>query len=331
MEFPGGIRAHLFVSWLHPHKEQRLVVTGDRNVLVFEDSTAEADRKLRRYSHSADWEDHAPIARKAPEEFLDYPKDEPLERECRAFLEAIESRQPPRTHGESGLRVLRVLQAAEHSLSIGGSWVDVQSAKPSHSESFVHPTATVDEDVTIGEDTRIWHYCHISKGASIGASCILGQNTFVAPNVHMGNGVRIQNNVSVYEGVTLEDNVFVGPSAVFTNVKNPRSAVSRKSEFGETRVGVGATIGANATIVCGVRIGPHALVGAGSVVTGDIPEHAVFVGNPARQRGWACRCGECLEEQGPSLSCARCGSAYDLSANGDAITQKDAEDSSSKG
>jgi len=311
MEFAGGIKAHLYVSWLHPHKEQRLVVTGDRNVLVFEDSAPDPERKLRRYSHSVDWEDHAPVARKAPEEFLEYDRAEPLKQECLAFLNAIRTRKAPRTDGESGLRVLQVLNAAEQSLNMGGCWVDVDGPLQQKEAHFVHHSATIDDQVSIGNGSRIWHYCHLSSGAVVGENCTLGQNIFVAPDSRIGSGVRIQNNVSIYAGVCLEDDVFVGPSAVFTNVKNPRSSVSRKSEFDSTKVGRGATIGANATIVCGVEIGEFSLVGAGSVVTSNIPAHAVYVGNPARQKGWACHCGECLEGKGHSFSCKRCGNHYE--------------------
>lgn len=147
---------------------------------------------------------------------------------------------------------------------------------------YVHPTSVIDEGATIGEGTKIWHFCHIMARAIIGRNCQLGQNVFVDHGARVGNGVKIQNNVSIYNRVTLEDDVFVGPSAVFTNVVNPRSFIERKDEFKETLVRKGATIGANATIVCGVEIGAYALIGAGAVVTKDIPEYAVVAGNPAR-------------------------------------------------
>jgi len=162
---------------------------------------------------------------------------------------------------------------------------------------FVHPTAVVDEGAVIGAGTRIWHFSHIMPTARIGERCNLGQNVFVDNNTVIGNGVKIQNNVSVYNGVILEDYVFCGPSMVFTNVINPRSEIERKSEFKTTLVRRGATIGANATIVCGVTIGRYALIGAGAVVTGDVPDYALMIGVPARQAGWISRHGHRLTEQ----------------------------------
>jgi UDP-2-acetamido-3-amino-2,3-dideoxy-glucuronate N-acetyltransferase len=178
---------------------------------------------------------------------------------------------------------------------------------------FVHPTSIIDEGADIGANTKIWHFCHVSAPSSIGPDCSLGQNVFVARNVSIGRNVKIQNNVSVYEGVILEDDVFCGPSMVFTNVMNPRSFVSRKDEYQTTLVRRGASIGANATIVCGVTIERFAFVGAGSVVTRDVPEYALVYGSPARQHGWMCKCGERLELSGSSGACARCGSSYELS------------------
>lgn len=180
------------------------------------------------------------------------------------------------------------------------------------SAARVHETAVVDPGAVLGEDTRVWHFCHISEGARIGARCVLGQNVFVGPGVQVGDGVKIQNNVSVYAGVTIEDEVFLGPSCVFTNVLTPRAHVERKDEFGLTRVGRGATIGANATIVCGHAVGQYALVGAGSVVTKDVPAHALVLGNPARRVGWACRCGEVL--RGDEGRCHRCDDRYRISS-----------------
>ena len=151
---------------------------------------------------------------------------------------------------------------------------------------YAHPSSYIDEPCTIGEGTHIWYFCHIMKDAMIGIHCNIGQNVMVGKGVRIGNNVKIQNNVSVYEGVTLEDDVFIGPSAVFTNVINPRSTVSRKHEFKPTLVKRGATIGANATIVCGVVIGGFAFIGAGAVVTKDVPAYALMIGNPANQKGW---------------------------------------------
>jgi len=163
---------------------------------------------------------------------------------------------------------------------------------------FVHPSAIVDDGATIGAGTRIHHFCHVARGARIGRRCVLGQNVFVAATVVVGDDVRVQNNVSLYDGVILEDFVFLGPSAVFTNVTNPRAEIDRRGTFEPTRVCRGATIGANATILCGVVIGPYAFVGAGAVVTRDVPAHALVVGVPARRTGWMSRHGQKL---GPPL------------------------------
>jgi len=177
----------------------------------------------------------------------------------------------------------------------------------------IHPSAIVDEGARIGEGTRVWHWVHISGGARIGERCVLGQNVFIANDVVIGSNVRIQNNVSVYDAVTLEDDVFCGPSMVFTNVFNPRSHVSRKSDYRRTLVKRGASIGANATIVCGYTIGEYAMIGAGAVVTHDVVAYALMVGVPARRVGWMCQCGERLDSNQEKVKCPKCGSRYRLS------------------
>lgn len=173
----------------------------------------------------------------------------------------------------------------------------------------IHPTAIVDDGASIGDGTRIWHFTHVLTGTVIGRNCVLGQNVMIGPDVHLGDGCKIQNNVAIYKGVTLEEDVFCGPSCVFTNVLTPRAFVERKQEFAPTLVRRGATIGANATIVCGNTIGAYAMVGAGAVVTKDVPDYALIVGNPARQIGWVSRAGERLNDD---LVCPRSGERYRL-------------------
>jgi UDP-2-acetamido-3-amino-2,3-dideoxy-glucuronate N-acetyltransferase len=175
---------------------------------------------------------------------------------------------------------------------------------------FVHESSYVDDGATVGPGTRIWHFCHVMPGAVIGERCNLGQNVVVMPGTRIGNNVKIQNNVSIYEGVVLEDDVFCGPSCVFTNVANPRSHVNRKAEYLPTLVRRGATIGANATVVCGHTIGAFAFIGAGAVVTGDVRDHALVVGVPARQVGWMCRCGVRLAGEGTAWACPACWAQY---------------------
>ncbi len=175
---------------------------------------------------------------------------------------------------------------------------------------FVHPSSFVDEGAKVGAGSKIWHFCHVMPGAVIGERCNIGQNCVIMPNVVLGNNVKLQNNVSVYEGVILEDDVFCGPSMVFTNVGTPRSHVNRKGAYERTLVRRGASIGANATIVCGVTLGRFSFVGAGAVVTKDVKDYALVVGNPARQIGWMCDCGERLTVTNGRGACARCGKAY---------------------
>jgi UDP-2-acetamido-3-amino-2,3-dideoxy-glucuronate N-acetyltransferase len=178
---------------------------------------------------------------------------------------------------------------------------------------WAHRTAVVERGARIGADTKVWHFCHVMAGARIGAGCVLGQNVFVAATAIVGDGCRIQNNVSIYDGVVLADQVFVGPSAVFTNVRTPRAGVDRKGMFEATDVGEGATIGANATIVCGVRIGTYAFVAAGAVVTRDVAPHAVVAGVPARRARWICRCGATTSTRTPRKRCPRCERSRDVS------------------
>ena len=303
-EFTSGVNAHIFVSWLHPFKEQKLCVIGNKRMAVFDD--LDTNGKLVLYSHRIDWVGRLPVAHKDGGVRVSLLDEEPLRRECQHFLDCLRQGRPALTDGASGLRVLEVLEACSRSLTQRGRPVDLRILQP---EYFAHPTAVVDPDSQIGQGTKIWHFSHIMSGCSIGANCNLGQNVVISPDCKIGNNVKIQNNVSVYTGVELEDNVFCGPSMVFTNVVNPRSHVVRRNEYKRTLVKEGASIGANATIVCGVTLGRYCFIGAGAVITSDVPDYALMLGVPARQVGWVCNCGVRL----PNLSepqCSACGRRY---------------------
>ncbi len=184
---------------------------------------------------------------------------------------------------------------------------------PENQDFFVHESSYVDEGACIGAGTKIWHFSHVQKGARIGCNCSFGQNVNVSNNVVIGNCCKIQNNVSIYEGVELGDGVFCGPSCVFTNDLTPRALFPKGAEnFVKTKIGKGASIGANATIVCGHRIGEWALIGAGAVVASDVPDYAIMLGVPARQHGWACVCGQRLADNAHDIQCATCGRSYKL-------------------
>jgi UDP-2-acetamido-3-amino-2,3-dideoxy-glucuronate N-acetyltransferase len=303
-EFKRNVNAHIFVSWLHPFKEQKLTIVGSGKMAVFDDQ--EDERKLVLYSHRIDWLDRIPVAHKEPGYVVPLPKEEPLRRECQHFLDCIRTRQTPRTSGESGARVLQVLEACERSLRQGfPNLVESEETK-----YYAHPTAVIDPHCEIGANTKIWHFSHIMSDCKIGQHCNLGQNVVISPHVIIGNNVKIQNNVSVYTGVELEDNVFCGPSMTFTNVINPRSHIARKNEYRRTLVKAGASIGANATVICGITLGRFSFIGAGAVVTRDVPDYALMVGVPAERLGWMCYCGIRLPDSAKRAQCSACGRRY---------------------
>jgi UDP-2-acetamido-3-amino-2,3-dideoxy-glucuronate N-acetyltransferase len=323
MDFPSGVKAHIFVSWLHPFKEQKLVVVGDRKMAVFDDISEE---KLLLYPHEIQWLQRVPVAAKAEAEVVQVETGEPLRAECQHFLECVTGGRTPKTDGMEGLRVLQILQASQQSLNQNGCKIHLRniseeksprsnsnlpdfakSQQPTAKSYFVHESSYIDDNVEIGAGSKIWHFSHVLSGSKIGQNCSIGQNVVVGPDVTIGNGCKIQNNVSIYQGVSLEDDVFCGPSMVFTNVYNPRSAIRRMDELRPTLVRKGASIGANATIMCGITIGKYGFVGAGAVVLKDVPDHALFVGNPAQQKGWVCECGERINE---NLVCPTCLKKY---------------------
>jgi len=322
LEFPSGLRAHIFVSWLHPFKVQQLIVVGDRVMAVFDDTLPWTD-KLLLYRHEIQWRNGVPIPEKADAERVGIAQAEPLRLECEHFLDCITLGCRSITDGDEGLRVLRVLKASQKSLDLQGNRILFDGAGTGRSVSlsasspptdsllpagsvpangaihkkgdyFVHSSSCLDDPCEIGAGTKIWHFSHILPNSRIGEACNIGQNVVIGPDVTIGKGCKVQNNVSIYKGVTLEDGVFCGPSMVFTNIYNPRAEIRKMDQVRPTLVKQGATLGANSTIVCGVTIGRYAFVGAGAVVTHDVPDHALVVGNPARQIGWVSDTGDRL-------------------------------------
>jgi UDP-2-acetamido-3-amino-2,3-dideoxy-glucuronate N-acetyltransferase len=259
---------------------------------------------------------------------VDITQEEPLRQECRHFLDCIKNGTRPITDGHEGLKVLKILNASQASLNDSGRIIklgpnldtdsDAQTTYTAASAinptrraeaqgAFVHPTAIVDDNVKIGRGTKIWHFSHMLSNSKIGENCNIGQNVVIGPDVDIGKGCKIQNNVSVYKGITLQDGVFCGPSMVFTNIYNPRAEIGKMDQIRPTLVKRGATIGANATVVCGVTLGRYCFIGAGAVVNKNIPDFALVVGNPAKQIGWACECGERLADD---LECVACGKKF---------------------
>ena len=359
LSFKSGVNGHIFVSWLHPSKEQKLVVVGDKKMAVFDDTLPEG--KLQIHDKGVDWVNRQPVPRKNEATIIPVESHEPLKAECAHFLECIESGNTPKTDGQNGIEVLKVLNACQQSLEHRGAVVHLtcplvprsgrrdgnngslsscelkpntasahhecrcnlptgipvpKGSRTEFEDFFAHETAVIDTPCRIGKGTKIWHFSHIMSGAEIGERCNIGQNVVIFPDVKIGNNVKVQNDVSIYEGVILEDDVFCGPSMVFTNITNPRSHISRKHEFKNTLVKKGATIGANATIVCGHTIGRYAFVGAGAVVTKDVPDYALVLGSPAKLAGWMCECGYRLNFENGAATCDECGKQYRQSEEG---------------
>lgn len=316
LEFRSGLQAQLSVSWLYPFKERKLVALGNEGMIVFDDAK-EWSSKLIIYRHSVRWEGGKPEAVMGATEAVELAPADPLTEEALHFLNCICENRQPRTDLAEGMKVLSLLETIKATMG--------QERAPQHpclpkrlsledvsslgTNAHVHETAAIDDGAFIGEGTNIWHFTHVLKGAHIGRNCIVGQNVMIGNDVMIGDRCKIQNNVSVYSGVVLEDGVFCGPSCVFTNVLTPRAEVERKLEMLPTVVRRGATIGANATIVCGIELGTYCMVGAGAVVTKSVSPFALVVGNPSRQIGWVSAAGEHL---GPDLVCPRTGERYAL-------------------
>ncbi len=360
LDFGSGLKGHIFVSWLHPFKEQRFVIVGEKEMAVFDDR-APWESKLMLYAHEVEWIDgQTPKAKPALGRPIPLTQREPLQAQAEHFIASIEQGASPRTDAAHAVEVLRMLEAAQKSLETGGVPVSLdrraperaqerasyasrhvdlagasekarplamrgpsEAATPSAPEAgddsnagvYIHASAVVDAGARIGRGTKVWHFAHVMGSAIVGEGCTLGQGVFVGANVRLGRNVKLQNHVSVFDGVTLEDDVFCGPSLTFTNVKQPRSDRPQGGKYAATHVGRGATLGANATIVCGVRIGAYAFVGAGAVVTRDVPAFALVYGAPARVQGWVCYCGARLNIDGgpggPPVECEGCGTQHD--------------------
>lgn len=299
LSFPSGTDAMIHVSWLHPHKVQELIVVGSRGMAVLNDCLPWSEKLCiyKDYLHCE--EGHPSIQKKAPQ-YIPLTEAEPLKQECQTFIDSILTQTQPVTNGEEGLSVLSVLNEAQQQLA---------KENKKTSNYYIHETATVHSQAQLSNGVKVWHYSHVMQHADIGDNTVIGQNVFIGNGVAIGRGCKIQNNVSVYAGVTLADNVFCGPSCVFTNVINPRAHVERKDEFKPTYVETGVTIGANATIVCGNRLGAYCMIGAGAVVTHDVKPYALMVGVPAKQVGWVTEQGDILDAE---LRCPTTGARYNV-------------------
>jgi UDP-2-acetamido-3-amino-2,3-dideoxy-glucuronate N-acetyltransferase len=277
----GKTYVNMNLSWLHPYKEQKLTIIGEKGMLVFDDM--EPTNKLKMFSNYINWTGSTnPVPSANKTEGVVIPLDltkSPLIRECEHFVHCCETRQTPITPGEEGVRVLKVLSMCSDALE-GKKPTSSSKTNPDY---YTHPTSLVDTGAQVGSGAKIWHWSHVTSTAQIGPGCNIGQNCYIAGK--LGPGCKVQNNVSVYLGVECESDVFLGPSCVLTNDINPRCGAPKGGHYVPTLIKSGATVGANATIVCGVTIGSHALIGAGAVVTKDVEPYAIMVGNPARKIG----------------------------------------------
>lgn len=325
LEYPNNIKGHIYVSWLHPFKEHRFVIVGSKGMFTYEDSSN--DKELLFYEKGIDFVNGEPIKRDGPTEVVDYDKNPPLKEEISHFIDCIEKKNfDSRISAAAGSDVLEILELAQQSLESGQAVSVTKKSErnaPNQNNYFVHETAVVDEPCTIGENTKIWHYSHVQQNATIGKNCILGQNVNIACNVKVGDYAKIQNNVSLYEGVELEDYVFCGPSMVFTNIKNPRCKYPQAESkfYMKTLVKEGATFGANCTVVCGITVGRFAFIGAGAVVTKDVPDFAIIVGNPGKIVGWMSEGGVRLDfDSNNEAFCEKSQKAYVF--DGKKVTEK---------
>lgn len=325
LKFPGNVRAHIYVSWLNPFKEQKLTVVGSNGMLVFDDTKPWGEKLLLYRNHVRWTHGGRPMANVEEPEKIDPPQEEPLRNECQHFLQCCQERIKPQTDGVEGLHVLQVLQAAQDSLDEDG---EAHSPAENHAITLegvrkpIHPTAVVDQGAEIASDVQVWHFSHIMGETKIDQGSKIGQNVFIGSKVNLGKNVKVQNNVSIYSGVTCEDDVFLGPSMVFTNILNPRCEFPRRDQYLPTLVKKGATVGANATVLCGNTIGQYAFVGAGAVVTKDVKPFALMLGNPAKQVGWMSRFGKRLDlplssDQAVQAKCEETNDVYEL--NGETL------------
>jgi UDP-2-acetamido-3-amino-2,3-dideoxy-glucuronate N-acetyltransferase len=330
LNYPNNIVGHIFVSWLHPFKEHRIVVIGSKGMLSFEDSSSE--KAIYFYEKGIDFVNGEPVKRDGPTDKIIYDNTQPLKTELQYFIDHLDKPKDVKiASAEDGVKVLEILERASLGLTTESLKTQTNDNKESEPKYFAHPTSFIDEPVQIGEGTKIWHYSHIQQNAQIGKKCSIGQNVNIANNVKIGNFVKIQNNVSVYEGVELEDYVFCGPSMVFTNINVPRSKYPQQGSkfYQKTLIKEGASLGANCTIVCGHTIGKHAFIAAGAVVTSDVPDYALMKGVPAKQSAWVCECGNLLariDSQVKKIKCSKCHIDYKLSTDGleiDMSTLKD--------